>query len=352
MLNKKPGPALKRARKTTADYPQKCAPASATMIDEPKADWVPLARALFYYGDEGYIRSFEEWERELRATLTTCLENHEYKGADIQWSLEVSKWREASIKALGWTLTIDGRDSEFALLSPDGKYCGLERSAYHCGPSSSHEFLTGSWGWNTLPPEQEPAARWHRNLGRSIISKFRFKFLRCLRYGAAHIMARKNTVLAPFERITWDQWQYFTLDEETSEEREPKRVTLRDSVRDFTHDHGPWPGVISTATGPAGEKLYAIPIAPGVFSAKPTEDEGPEKKCLRWLLKLMLVYPDRSPKPRDSLMKEAISRFPGLSGKAFQYCFQRAQEETGNLSWSRPGAPPKSLRQSRTNNKS
>jgi hypothetical protein len=159
-------------------------------------------------------------------------------------------------------------------------------------------------------------------------------------FGAANIMARKNTVLAPFERISWDQWRYFELDDELGMHRlqdqrwgDPRSVSSTG-----------W-----TATGPAGEKLYEIHIAPGVVTIQPSDrnrENEPEEKCLQWLAELIHDYPDRPPKPRDSLAQEAISKFAGLTTNGFLRCFTRAQALTGNQNWSRPGRFPKSPQKS------
>ena len=104
-------------------------------------------------------------------------------------------------------------------------------------------------------------------------------------------MARKNSVLAPFERVTRDQWQFFRLDNPSEEPPEkwhdPRApVGLRDS---------PSP---CTATGPTGERLFAIYVAPGI-----SQNVGlaSEHKCQIWVRELLRDYPDRAPKAKDDL---------------------------------------------------
>jgi hypothetical protein len=137
-------------------------------------------------------------------------------------------------------------------------------------------------------------------------------------------MARTNTVLAPFERVTWDQWQYFRVDEPVEPDRDRSKV--------------------STATGPTGEKLYSIHIAPGV--ARSNQHDHPREKCLHWVLELMQQFPDRPPKPKRKLYKEAASKFPGLSGRAFAHCISDAQKSMRHTKWSEPGRPSNSPQKS------
>jgi len=152
-------------------------------------------------------------------------------------------------------------------------------------------------------------------------------------------MARKNSVLAPFEHVTWDQWQYFTLhNDEENDNSLPVKTVWHDPRDPYRSAARTSP---STATGPTGEHLYAIHLAPGVKRRNSPEDE-----CLRWLLQLLRDYPERPPQPLPNLAKEAVSKFPGLSERGFRHCRLSAQTETGNWNWSRPGAPSKSPQKS------
>ena len=180
--------------------------------------------------------------------------------------------------------------------------------------------------------DQKVALQWHRRLLRYLFSSWEGNFARVIEPGTAHIMARKHSILAPFERITWNQWQYFRLDEH--EELLPKDIKWGDPrSRDWWSELMLW-----AATGPGGEKLYEIHIAPG--SSDRNREKEPEEHCLQWLKQLSYDYPDRPPKRRDALGEEAISEFPGLTFNAFLRCW--VQVATQNPNWSRPGAPPKS----------
>jgi hypothetical protein len=332
-------------------------------IQDPGTDWVPIERALFWYGRSGYIRSAEDWKEELRIIVTRFIESgrenaqkirdmtataaalFEIKGsvleeklrmADVpsesEWSLEVSERRQAEIKALGWRLGIDGEGATIGLRGPD---------RYFSVVGSPAEFLPRKY--EVMPS----AGAWHFELADSIIRNFRWKVLHCMRRGAAHIMARKNAVLAPFERVTWDQWTYFQLDEQKREERARKndgRFLPPDWFLPYRFRRE---DQFSTATGPAGEKLYAIHIAPGVARiAESSDGNDAEDECLQALLELMREFPDRPPKPLPELAKQACSAFPELSERGFYRCLLLAQNRSGNRNWSKPGAFPKSPQKS------
>jgi hypothetical protein len=186
----------------------------------------------------------------------------------------------------------------------------------------------------------------------AVLTSLRRDFGEVLSRGSAHVVARKNTVLAPFERVAWDQWQYFKLDEpeptapawesQHYEWVEPASPAVRwcDPRNCGWGTQGYRP---STATGPNGEKLYSIHVAPGMEGTE-SGAPSPDEKCIRWLMELMTVFPKRSPKPRAALTQEAVAMFPGLSERGFGRALFEAQRETGNFNWSSPGAPRKTPR--------
>jgi hypothetical protein len=184
--------------------------------------------------------------------------------------------------------------------------------------------------WEEVPSSERLAALWHKRLLEELLNFWHRNFVEVVKSGAVHIMARKNSVLAPFDRVTWDQWQFFTLDHDRPLPRRVAKVwgdprELYVDVDTFT-----------TARGPANERLYMIHIAPGDSSKR---EDGPEEKCLRWLLELLQDYPARPPEPLGSLCEKAVSMFPGLTQRGFQRCFVVAKERTGNRNWSEPGRP-------------
>jgi hypothetical protein len=158
-------------------------------------------------------------------------------------------------------------------------------------------------------------------------------FAQAIESGTLHIMARKHSVLAPFERITWNQWQYFRVDEELPRLKDPKWGNPQ--LPHWRRSALPW-----TALGPADEKLYEIHVAPGLDTSNSSGRDcqnDPEERCLKWLVELIHDYPDRQPKRRDLLAQEAVSKFPRLTLNRFLRCWTLAQEQTQNHNWSEPG---------------
>jgi hypothetical protein len=192
-----------------------------------------------------------------------------------------------------------------------------------------------SRGWVEILPEQSAAAARHRELAEEIFGHFRYYFVLCLATGRAHIIARKNTLLAPFERVTWDQWQYFKLDPHPDDEPWRERTET-----DFCHT--PYDDLPSTATGSSGEKLYSIHVVPGSASSAESDDGvESEHKLLQWLLGLMQQFPDRPPMPLRDLVGQAISESPGLTERGFRRALSFAQQQSGNRNWSKAGRRPK-----------
>jgi hypothetical protein len=200
--------------------------------------------------------------------------------------------------------------------------------------------------WDEIPTDDRIAAQWHRQLLDRLFSSWGSSFVKAVESGSAQIMARKNTVLAPFELVTWDQWQFFTLDNsEDPPSYDPRHFSLPTKGSKIWYDPRPlWyertKRLSCTATGPAGERLYAIYIAPGVIGAESGDrEDDPEEKCLYWMEQLLREFPGRAPKPLRSLAEEAISRFPGLSKRGFERCYIIACQQTGNRNWSNGGRP-------------
>jgi hypothetical protein len=190
------------------------------------------------------------------------------------------------------------------------------------------------WG-HEISSDEQIALQWHRWLLEGIFSSWERSFAETVKTGTTQIMARKQSVLAPFERITWNQWQCFRMDELPA--MPLPRASNWGDPRAICYPDLPW-----TATGPSGEKLYEIHIAPGL-----AEPVSIEKQCEHLLVKLLMDHPNR-PKPLPELAKQICSEFPGLSERAFRQCLLRAQEQTGNRKWSKAGrqnSPQKSLHQ-------
>jgi hypothetical protein len=210
------------------------------------------------------------------------------------------------------------------------------------------EILTGLFDGKPRPPEsygrsewlpsQEEPLRWHAGVLRYLFSYWRSNLERALKSGAAHVMARKNTVFAPFERVTWDQWQFFVVEAFVPKDK-PKWHDLY-----WLTERRARP---MSATGPGGEKLYSIHIAPGVTSvAEPSagngECAGERQKCVHWLVQLVRQFPDRRPMSREQLYQEAVRMFPGMSKRAFKACVSVALTQEPNRKWRSAGRLGKS----------
>ena len=323
-----------------ADQPRHAATQTAAIF-EPKGDWVPLASAPFRYNSRGYIRSAEKWGENLGMKV-----KHLVSSISSQDEVPI---QEYSFRSKNWDVRIEAKGITTG-------FNAIWASAFiHCGDwrrlvVGDPDEILSSKVWKEFPPQQKSAAQWHRSLLKTLFSSLRRDFGEALNAGAAHVMARKNTVLAPFERVAWDQWQYFKLDDpeptaptwelQYIEGARPAPSPLRWSdPRDC--GWGPKHYTPSTATGPNGEKLYAIHVAPGVDRGE-SDEPSPEDKCFQWLVESMMVSPERAPKPRAALFDEAQTMFPGLIKSGFGRCFSSAQKHTGNFKWSLPGAPKKS----------
>jgi hypothetical protein len=261
---------------------------------------------------------------------------------ELKYSLQLKDW-EARIMAEGF----------YTYLAANGPWVATfffpnKNNSISLG-GDPDEFLQ-SEVWNEIPRQHFSAAEWHWSLLKVVLTDLRRDFGKALNTGSAHIMARKNTVLAPFERVTSDQWLYFKLDE-------PEPVTPK-----WEDQHSKWAQqrlaplrwldprscgweekryTSSTATGPSGEKLYAIHVAPGLGRAESGKLSS-EQKCTQWLVESMTAFPERSPKPLKALIEEAVSICPGLSERGFGRALFSARIQTGNLKWITSGRPRKS----------
>jgi hypothetical protein len=356
--------AIKQARKrkltAAADAPV------PREISEPEADWVPLGLAPFRYLSGRYIRSAEEWLKAVEAVvwgraeaLVKRLEKkwreveaieaeaenwrkflpedggvfdasaeeawkcywraHKAREAvetaerisAVQWSVIGDDWR--ALITAGEILTNVNAKTAHLLVSP------IAKTTPFIGVDLTNDRVGAEAGWCSLANIDAPAADWHRGLASHFYFNLEVGLERAIASGAAHIMARKNSPLAPFDRVFSDQWHFFSLDKDKA-------------GFSFAGAYSP-----NSATGPQGEKLYAIHVAPGEHSS-----DDPKRQCEEWLVQLMRQSLDRSPKPLEALAEDAVERYRGLSKRAFRKCLDAAQARTGNQRWSDPGAPKKS----------
>jgi hypothetical protein len=327
-------------REDVADRQERTSPIA--VIHEPKVDWVPLAWAPFRYNPYGYFHSHEQWGENLRVKVKNLLSSSSSLDVPtLEYSFRQNKW-EVMIDA-GGILTCVAANSGWV-------FAFYNESPPVTVGGDPDEFLSIK-NWNEFPPKQKSAIAWHLRLVRGLLSSLRRDFGEALHTGSAQIMARKNSILAPFERVAWDQWSYFKLDtepERPSWENQQYSWVERVSplVRWFDPRNCGWEPrgyTPSTATGPNGERLYAIHVAPGVGRAESGEI-SPEEKCIQWLVESMTAFPERSPKTREALIEEAVSKFPGLTERGFGRSLFSARRQTGNLKWITSGRRRKSPR--------
>jgi hypothetical protein len=324
-------------------------------FDERQADWVPLMLAPFRWTGRGYISSMADWPDAVRDEIENGWAYSKLKQSvrfkrinDSQHFVEGIEGDGLSVIAMGITVDlIPGwvfvqptcREDNLAVAEDDdGEVAG------NGGPINTEQVDWVPFGgyadriledlnWDTLyeSPEWSLAARCHRECLKNIFFCWRFHFGEALRSGAAQILARKNSVLAPFERITLNQWEYFSV--------MPPRL----GYHDFWHGGSQDP-ILSTAVGPGDVTLYEIYVAPAVGDSLnfQKDDATPEQKCRSWIKNLLCAHPERPPKPIPQLAGDAITRFPGLTKRKFLHCYGLAQLETGNSNWGRTRRRPKS----------
>lgn len=317
------------------------APPAAT--DEPTADWKPLWCAPFYCFAEGYICSVEAWKDAVYAEVQRITSSYHIGApnksypeliglAPPEWVLERStKDHSAWISALGITMDIM---PGCIFIFYSGRLDDATLGGWLIGGSSDD--ILQDQDWDEVAPDKKMGAQWHRWLLEGLFLAWKRNFVAAVESGSVFIMARKNSVFALFERITWEQWQFFTLDDD-----EERTLPIK---KQAWHDPGlptyvPKSKKCSAATGPAGERTFSIHVAPTAANRliRPID---PEEKCLQWVLELMRDFPDRPPVPLPRLAEEASSKF-GVTKRGFERCYFAARVKTDNRNWSRPGAPAK-----------
>jgi hypothetical protein len=183
-------------------------------LHEPPSDWVQLALAPFhYFGRNGYIRTDEEMREAFQRLVEGSIPVEPPpipspgepppvpppETPKIEWEL-VWLPRRPAIKALGLTLYLFPATG--AVLLRDGG------TTVFVSGESFDDFLHNSKKWDRVPENQKA---WFCGLAAGLRDKMHDRFAACVKDGAAHIMARKNTILASFERVWPDQWEHFEL---------------------------------------------------------------------------------------------------------------------------------------------
>jgi hypothetical protein len=323
-------------------------PAPDSSCQEPGDNWIPLDRALWFSSSDGLIPQAQWIDSQIARLKLLSAQLTRYpsppnlrigSSPEPKWSF-CQRGGKVSIRAGGVETLISRSGSIFVLPS---EFFELEEPAWSIhivGLKWLHLVLDDQEWKNEVFESWRPAIDWHRWLLLRLVDSWREDFSVAVYTGVTRIMARKD-LLAPFERITWDQWQYFAVDryEDTVARRKGRGVQLRVAM------FGEAPP--TTATGPTGEKLYSIYIAPGI-PLPAAGEQSAERKCQQWLLGLLRQHSDRL-KPMKQLCDEAVREF-GISGRAFQNCYLLAREQSGNHNWSKPGRPKISAKNVRNEN--
>jgi hypothetical protein len=312
-MKQKKGPPRQEAP-VLADHP----------IKEPLLDWKPLTTAQFYCFSNRYIPSDKEWQQALKNEILEISRTDRLlstprlapQGAPPTWEFEEQRFG----------LIVRGMEVESFILP------GLVFVSAHS--RLPEDWLVGLFGyehpdndsyWANVPSHRQVAAKWHRSMLVCLFWTWRSSFENALARGSAMLMARKDSVLAPFERVAWDQWQYFRIEDQ--DKRAVKRW------------YDPKAGGLPTyAVGPARERLYSIHVAPGV---SPSNENTTEEKCLQRIKQFIEDYPDRCPVPVDDLVRKIRDEYPQLSLKHVHYCVFWAVTDCNKPQWLRPGRPKK-----------
>jgi hypothetical protein len=308
-------------------------------IHEPGLDWVCLAAAPFhYFGKHGFIRINDEaWRDELRELLLS-LKPRSFSGwlGKKQIKIEFSSGRPfVFVKADEWRLLVAVDEGFTGLLGNDDTVPMLSRDGARPFWCTIDEFWKDM---NTIPAKEE--VKFFHEWLLSFLSLLQLRFADCVRSGAAHLMARKHSPLAPFERIHLDQWRNFKVDEDKSEKEKNVWCDPRPRPDD--------PFVVTpekNATAPNGEKLYSIYVAPGApLDASDRADLDAERKCRDYLRREMLGSPNAPPFGTvGATLADCRKKFPGLPGRAIDRAYGFARADVGSqANWSKRG-PRKKL---------
>ena len=295
-------------------------------INVPLPDWAPLWTAPFFCLSDGPMHTAETWPdafcdevRQLTSSPHVGRSLHPLQYEWPKWSATVlTNRKDVRIDALGVSTTIAPSPGFVGMAPKIGLSGGWSLSNWDGG------FLDAP-GWDRdIPQSDKEAVSFHKIMLTNLVRQLTANFASAIETGAAHLMARPRSVLNPFERIAWDQWRFFHLD----------NIYPWYDVRIASYISD---GLPATAMSPNGERLYSVYVAPGSGSKGKT----PEDQCQQWLLELLRDYPDQRPRPLQKLCEDSISMFPGLTKRGFQRALMFAQAKSGNRKWSEAGAPRK-----------
>ncbi len=305
---------------------------------EPGGNWIPLDHALWFCSSDGLIPQARWIDHQIARlkVLSAQLMRHPHppnlrigSSPEPNWNFCKNDHGMLSIRAGGVETLISRSGSIFVLPGEFFEFKEPAWSIHIVGLKWLHLVFDDQEWENEVLESWRASAEWHRWLLMKLIENWRDNFVAAVYTDAIQIMARKD-LLAPFERIAWDQWQFFAVDryEDSLAQRKGRSIELRGSIL------GEAPP--TAATGPTGEKLYSIYVAPGI-PLPAAGERSPEQKCHRWLLGLLRQHSDR-PKPIGQLCDDAVREL-GITKRAFRHCYTSAREKSGNRNWSKAGRP-------------
>jgi len=329
--------------------------ADARLAFDPGPSWVPLSRAPFFFGWQGGAHLSDVSRSVIERQISQAI-----KAADgppspystsapppeVEWRLEIED-RTISVfnaKLQFYLRPYYGEVGIFPTRRGGPAYVGTPEEFLN------KEFLNKETGndvpWNDVSEEWQHGVEWHWRRGKLILNSLASTFSSNIQLGRAHIMAR-HEILGPFERVHYDQWQYLTLDDPPPLPPDGSGVWFDPRLRaDWWTDRNP----LSTATGPSGERLYSIYVAPG--ESTPLESSASiEEKCLRLLQKIGRDFPEHCPMTVDQLRAKVKNEIPELTKTAFNACLFRFRGQAKRTDWIRRGRPEKPSKKTVSKNK-
>ncbi len=293
----------------------------ASEFQSPDPDWETLPRAFLFYRSTGFLHLTKDWRLHLKSVVERFADED---GGEHPLPFRVGPVaddRRLSVFACGMVLTISPRTGSFSLVPQEFDEDDEDELLRVDSPAA--EFLARCSAYKG-PAHLVEGVDWHRRLVEFLFWTQSKVLADAVRLGTAHVMARKNGVLAPFERIMPDQLEYFSAvagsrPSGAAAGRGPALLSVRLEQTD-------------SAAAPGGEKLYSIHIAPATASP---ERKPAVRKCDEWLEKLAKDYPRQRPDTRANLFEIACKKFGKIPVQTFKDLYLKHR----NASWKTPGRP-------------
>src|SRR5438034_8860718 len=184
---------------------------SAEITNKSKAAWIPMRLAPFYFTRNGRVCSAEKWAEDVVRVMRhyAGLPDVLPKGWELpngMECLEAPKEWKVLIRAGGITTSVSpewfiihaGNRLDYTSWIISCCATDIVTGLFDAKPRAPKSYCQSEW----LPSDEE-SLKWHAGVLGYLFSYWRQNLERALKSGAAHVMARKNSVFAPFERITW-----------------------------------------------------------------------------------------------------------------------------------------------------